>query len=161
MVVALLTVTIACSESGTPPQPKNNSTVKSMQFKHANGLMLTLPDGTFRVQESETGFHIEPPDAASIRNPFEIAIVLRAGESPSGEWPETRHLGKVAARYRTEVVAGGSGGDEHALTAWIPCPAGYVVVRQTQQLEPPEKPDFGPAWTVLGAVRCENPTPRN
>lgn len=159
-LVVLATATIACSDSGTPSQPATHSTVNAMPFKHANGLMLALPDGAFRVEESEAGFRIEPPDAASMRNPLEIEVVLRAGEPP-GAWPEAKPLGNVVARYRTEVAAGGSGGDEHALTAWIPCSTGFVVVHQIQRLEPPEEPDFSPAWTVLGAARCEKPTTRN
>ncbi len=160
VIVVLAMAMFACSDSGTPSQPATHSTVKAMPFKHTNGLTLALPDGAFRVEESAAGFRIEPPDAASMRNPLAIEIVLRVGEPP-GPWPEAKHLGHVVARYRTEVAAGGSGGDEHALTAWIPCPTGYVVVHQIQQLEPPEEPDFSPAWTVLGAAHCERPTTRN
>lgn len=161
VIIVLAMTMIACSDnSGTPSQAVTHSTVKAMQFKHANGLTLALPDGAFQVEESEAGFRIEPPDAASMRNPLEIEIVLRIDEPP-GAWPETKHLGNVVARYRTEVAAGGSGGDEHTLTAWISCSTGYVVVHQFQQLEPPKEPDFSPAWTVLGAAHCEKPTTRN
>ncbi len=164
VIVVLAMAMIARSDSDTPSQPATHSMVKAMvkamPFKHANGLTLALSDGAFRVEESAAGLRIEPPDAASMRNPLAIEIVLRVGEPP-GPWPEAKPLGHVVARYRTEVAAGGSGGDEHALTAWIPCPTGYVVVHQIQQLEPPEKPDFSPAWTVLDAAHCENPTTRN
>jgi hypothetical protein len=132
-----------------------------MQLKHTNGLTLALPDAAFRVRENSNGYLIEPPDAASTRNPPSIEIALRAGEPPPGDWPATKELGKAAARYRTEIVPGGSGGDEHVLTAWIPCPTGYVVIRHSQQVEPPAKPDFSLAWVMLGTAGCEPAQPRN
>jgi hypothetical protein len=160
VIVVLAMAMFACSDSGTPSQPATHSTVKAMPFKHTNGLTLALPDGAFRVEESAAGFRIEPPDAASMRNPLAIEIVLRVGE------PLAPMAGGKTSRPRRRALSnrgggGGSGGDEHALTAWIPCPTGYVVVHQIQQLEPPEEPDFSPAWTVLGAAHCERPTTRN
>jgi hypothetical protein len=162
LIAALLTAMVACSDSSGPPQPDKDAVVKSMQFKHSNGLVLTLPDGDFQVLESETGFRLSPPNAESMRNPFEIEVFLHPGEpSPDGEWPNTRNVGTVDARYRIEVAAGGSGGDEHTLTAWIPCQSGHIVLRQAQQSEPPQKPDFNPAWVVLAAARCEDVASRD
>ncbi len=162
LLIALLAAMAGCSDSSSPPQPDKDTVVKSMQLNHSNGLVLTLPDDRFQVLESEMGFRIGPPDAESIRNPFEIEVILQPGEHPpAGEWPNARNVGTVVARYRIEVAAGGSGGDEHTLTAWIPCQSGHIVLRQAQQSEPPQKPDFSPAWAVLATARCEDATSRD
>lgn len=161
IIVTLVTAMLACSESNAPAKLETGSLMKSIQIKHSNGLILDLPDGAFYIMESATGFFISPPDAESVRNPFQIEIALRPGPPPEGNWPKTRDMEAATAHYRIEVAEGGSGGEDYTLTAWIPCLAGYIIVRQTQQAEMPKKPDLSPAWTVLDAAHCENPTPRN
>ena len=123
---------------------------------HATGLVLAAPPPEFQVRETPTGFRVDPANARSVRNPWSLDLRL-TGEDPPGA-AETRKIDDRDAHYRLEVDPdAGSGGPLHTLTAWIACGSRRIVLIATQQAEPPERPDWTPAWAVLAASRCLPP----
>ena len=85
VIVVLAMAMFACSDSGTPSTSHSfNGESDAIQTHQRFDAGFTRR--CFRVEESAAGFRIEPPDAASMRNPLAIEIVLRVGEPP-GPWP--------------------------------------------------------------------------
>ncbi|WP_437947432.1 Tsi3 family protein [Sorangium sp. So ce296] len=135
---------IACS-------PKESAVVVT----HPNGLSLSISPALV-VRERPTGFVVSTPDSASRRVPVAVELSLRAGPSPAsteGPWPESRDVAGRKVFYRIEESEGGSGGSSYTLRAWARHGSGHVLVEQIAQAEPPAKPEFSLAWTILEGLR--------
>jgi hypothetical protein len=145
----LVVMLAACGIFGDGP-PKGQG--KRITMKHPSGLLVQLPESEFRVEQTELGFRITPPDAAEVRSPFEVRVEVHEGHQPEGEWPQKRTIEGREVRYRVDVQEGGSAGQLHTLSAWESWGNRYVLVTQRVQSEPPATPDFGAAWLVVAGV---------
>lgn len=135
----------ACAQGGNHSERLKTET-------HRNGLVINIAD-TLKVEQTEGGFHIYPPNGLDRRSPVEATAELHAGEpAPPGEWPEEKRVGERTVHYRIDESDGGSGGREYDMQAWEPYPGGYILYRERIQSE--GKPDFELLWGLVEGTRA-------
>ena len=139
---------IMCSCSAAPKP-------KEQKMKHDNGLTASIPEGTFEVEQTASGFRLRPPNWRSMRSPTEVTLELGSGE-PAGDWRDSKRIDDADVRYRIDTLGTGSGGDERVLRAWKKVPEGHIVVQQIAQSEDPSSGEFSAAVRdVLRSARIE------
>lgn len=153
--LALLTCMLLPACDGADQEsPSSWSGRERVTLVHPSGLRIELPADVYELEQTAAGWLIRPADTAALRNPFEIAVAMAAGERPAGEWPERRRMDGRDFRYRIERTGNGSGGDTQVLRAWEESPGEtYLTLQQTVQVEPPAQPDFADGWAILGLAR--------
>jgi hypothetical protein len=140
LAVIFMALLIACSKQET-----------LMTLTHPEGLKLRIP-AQLQVQQLRSGFHISSLASKVSRIPQALEVTVARSGVPEGHWPERRISNGREVRFRMDELAGGSGGTEYVLTAWVRYDPGHVLVKQTTQAEWPVKPDFSLAWTVLDGL---------
>jgi hypothetical protein len=149
----LALVVASCTRSHPSP-----TIPASPPLVHPSGLTVVVPRGDYGAHPTATGFRIEPAAAAHQRSPWSVDLRL-AADPLAGKTVETRNLDGRETRYHVEIDdTAGSGGPLHTLTATASCGSRTIVLTATQQAEPPARPDWSPAWSILAGTSC---TPRD
>jgi hypothetical protein len=146
--ILLLFVLGACSSLPVAKQPDGKP------MKHENGLIVSVPDAAYETEKTAHGFRLIPAGTRDTRRQTEILLELKP-DRPPGEFPLTRSLDGIEARYRIDVDSGGSGGEERTLTAFKSSGIGHISLRQTVQSEIPHDSAFDPAWKLLSGAHTE------
>jgi len=81
-----------------------------------------------------------------------IDIEVRSGSPPDGAWHKRRSAVGAPARFRILVVEGGMGGPEYELQIWQPRVGGHVWLKQREQREWPDRPNFELGWQIFTSL---------
>jgi len=129
---------------------------QAQDITHPNGLVLPQPHGASARQTTD-GFTIADADAARRRAVSALAVRLLPAAPAGKDDAVARVINGRTVHYRVVQAGGGSGGEEHDLTAWFAARGGIIVVAATRQAEWPARPDFGPAWRFIADLIARNP----
>ena len=124
---------------------------------HPTGLVLGAQPPAVRVSETAAGFRAGPAASRRMRNPWSVDLRLAdADPLEDGARVERTKVGDRDVHYHVSVDDdSGSGGPLFTLTAWTACEFRRIVMTAGQQAEPPAKPDWSFAWSILAASRCQ------
>jgi hypothetical protein len=132
-----------------------SESVRIKPVKTDSGLTVSLPSEGYEIEKTTAGIKIRPANWRSLREPTEIDVEAR-NSIPEGDFRQHRRVGDRDASYRIDVAAGGSGGEERTLQAWVYASTGGVIyLRQYCQSEEPSERDFDIAWQILASARIE------
>lgn len=117
------------------------------KLKHENGLALSIA-ADLQTSKTHDGFIIYPEGGLDRRSPIQVSVSFYPGQSPEGDWPNSKSLNGSTIYYRENSQSGGSGGTEYTLEAWKKCVDGYIKTEQTVQIEY-GNPDFSLTWQII------------
>ena len=123
---------------------------------HQNGLVLSSRED-LSLKHTQNGFLIRPHNFRELRAPVEIAVSLITGQQPSGEWPNTRRIGKEIIYYRIDTEPGGSGGEVRILKAWKAVLDAHILVIQRVQAEGVTGEEFNIGWDMMAHTNRKGP----
>ena len=117
-------------------------------------LVVGVPAG-FEATAVPDGIRLRPSDADRRRSPYDISVGVEVAAPVPASMTRQRTVNDRIVRYRIDRVdGGGSGGDETALEAVLPCASGMIRLRLDTQTENGFEPDLRPVWEMLEAARC-------
>lgn len=126
--------------------------VKEKTHKMSIGLEVQVPAEGWEIVEAGNRLTLRPADWRGRRTVEEIRLEVLDSE-PEGDFPDERKLENGVARYRVDTAPGGSGGEEHTLTARLTLAGRHIVMQHMAQAEAPSQPNHDLAWRTLGSAQ--------